>query len=305
MYGTLALDKTGTSHAGWHLHRTADGITVSQTGYINSLGEKYADLIAAAPGPTPVVPHGPTLFQAPVDPTPVPVLAYQELVGSLMHAKQTRHDSCLVLQHPATKLTAPVQSDIDHAVYLLRYLASTPNSGPRLDFASAAKHGARLFAYVDASFASHPDSRSHGGYKFCIGPTSGSVLSRSNPVNPVDVQLSTCEAEYVMLCFAGMQAEWLRALLASIGFPQDGPTVIFEDNEAAIGLANAPDTSRKSRHIAIKYHYIKALVAKGTIIPVWIESNLNHADMISKAKFASGHRQALRIFNNEAPYATK
>jgi hypothetical protein len=70
---------------------------------------------------------------------------------------------------------------------------------------------------------------------------SGSILSRSNPLRLADaaspgsdVQLSTCEAEYVMLCYACMpQAEWLRLLLATLGVPQDGPTVIYEDSEAA------------------------------------------------------------------------
>jgi hypothetical protein len=300
-YGELSLDKSGTSHAGWSLDRTAESITITQTGYILSLGEKYADLIASASGATPTTPHGPTLFdEPPANATSVPVLAYQELIGSLMHAKQTRHDCCLVLSHLATKLVAPVQTDVDAAVHLLRYLVATHNIGPRLDFASAAEHGARLFAYVDASYQSHPGSRSHGGFKLCIGPSSGSILSRSNPVTDVDVQLSTCEAEYVMLCFAGMQVEWLRALLASIGFPQAEPTIVFEDNQAAIGLAMAPSLSRKTRHIATKFHYTKSLVAKGVIAPTYIDTLLNHADMISKAKFPSSafHRRALDVFNN-------
>ena len=143
-----------------------------------------------------------------------------------MHAKQTRHDCCLVLSHLASKNAKPVQTDLDHAIHLLRYLVATPRTGPRLDFASAAEHGPRLFAYVDASFASHPDSRSHGGYKFTIGSTSGSILSRSNPLADTaspgsDVQLSTCEAEYVMLCYACMQAEWLRLLLTAVAATSD------------------------------------------------------------------------------------
>ena len=55
--------------------------------------------------------------------------------------------------------------------------------------------------------------------------------------------------------------------------------------EAAIGLAMAPSLSRKTRHIATKFHYTKSLVAKGVIAPTYIDTLLNHADMISKAKF--------------------
>ena len=110
------------------------------------------------------------------------------------------------------------------------------------------------------------------------------------------------EAEYAMLCFAGMQVEWLRALLASIGFPQAEPTIVFEDNQAAIGIAMAPSLPRKTRHIATKFHYTKSLAAKGVIAPTYIDTLLNHADMISKAKFPSSalHRRALArdVFNN-------
>jgi len=302
-YGELKLDKEGASHAGWCIERTPTGVTIHQAGYIASLAEKYSDLISAARGPKPNVPHNSHLFEPATDATPVPQPQYQELIGCLMHAKQTRHDCCLVLSHLASKNTGPVQTDLDHAIHLLRYLVATPRTGPRLDFASAAEHGPRLFAYVDASFASHPDSRSHGGYKFTIGPTSGSILSRSNPLADTaspgsDVQLSTCEAEYVMLCYACMQAEWLRLLLATMGFPQDGPTVIYEDNEAAISMAHAPSRSRKTRHINIKFHYVKSLIAKRIVAPTYIDTALNHADMISKANL-TGHAAAIRRFNNQ------
>ena len=101
-----------------------------------------------------------------------------------------------------------------------------------------------------------------------------------------------------MLCYACMQAEWLRLLLATMGFPQDGPTVIYEDNKAAISMAHAPSRSRKTRHINIKFHYVKSLIAKGIVAPTYIDTALNHADMISKANL-TGHADAIRRFNNQ------
>jgi hypothetical protein len=297
-YGELTMDITGSTHAGWCLTRSDDAIVVHQAGYINSMADKFADLIASAPGPTPKTAHGPTLFDAPSDTTPVHCIAYQELIGSLMHAKQTRQECSLVLSHLATKNQSPNASDLRHAVHLLRYLCATPDVGSRLEFASVSEHGARLFCYVDASYGCHLNGRSHGGFKFCIGgPLSGPILTMSSPVTDTDVQLSSCEAEYVMLCFASMQAEWLRGALAGIGFPQLGPTTIFEDNQAALDMSLSPSTSRRSRHINIKYHYTRSLIAKGIVTGVKIDSALNHADLISKAKFADGMARATRAFN--------
>ena len=104
-YGELKLDKEGASHAGWCIERTPTGVTIHQAGYIASLAEKYSDLISAARGPKPNVPHNSHLFEPATDATPVPQPQYQELIGCLMHAKQTRHDCCLAscpTLHPRT-----------------------------------------------------------------------------------------------------------------------------------------------------------------------------------------------------------
>ena len=75
------------------------------------------------------------------------------------------------------------------------------------------------------------------------------------------VALSTTEAEYVALCDAAQEAVWLRGLLGDIGFVQNAPTTIFEDNQGAICLSQNPKDHTRTKHIDIKYHYIRERVA--------------------------------------------
>jgi hypothetical protein len=52
------------------------------------------------------------------------------------------------------------------------------------------------------------------------------------------VSLSTAEAEYVALSSAAQEAIWLRGLCKDLQYESLGPTIIFEDNQAAMKMAN-------------------------------------------------------------------
>ena len=73
--------------------------------------------------------------------------------------------------------------------------------------------------------------------------------------------MSTTEAEYVALCEAAQEAVWLRRLLGDIDFTQNAPTVMYEDNQGAISLSSNPKDHSRTKHIDIKYHYIRERVA--------------------------------------------
>jgi hypothetical protein len=89
-------------------------------------------------------------------------------------------------------------------------------------------------------------------------------------------------AEYVALAEVGRAILWCRFLLTDIGFPQQNPTIIYEDNQSAINLAVAPHITRKSRHIHIRHHFIRDLVAKGIVQIVHLPTHLMTADILTK-----------------------
>ena len=69
--------------------------------------------------------------------------------------------------------------------------------------------------------------------------------------------LSTSEAEYVSACLASCEVVWLRKLLSVLFDLQMDDTCIYCDNQSYVKLSENPVFHDKSKHIEIKYHYIR------------------------------------------------
>ena len=78
------------------------------------------------------------------------------------------------------------------------------------------------------------------------------------------VALSTAEAEYIALGSATQEAIWLRRLLSDLKVEVDTPTDILEDNQGAIAIAKNPVGHKRTKHIDIRYHFIREAVLTGT-----------------------------------------
>ena len=72
--------------------------------------------------------------------------------------------------------------------------------------------------------------------------------------------LSTAEAEYVVSCSASCEVVWLRKRLSNLFDLQLDATCIYCDNQSCVKLSENLVFHDKSKHIKIKYHYIKDMV---------------------------------------------
>ena len=77
--------------------------------------------------------------------------------------------------------------------------------------------------------------------------------------------LSTIEVEYVAACSSSCEVVWMRKLLSDIFDLQLDATFIHCDNQSCIKLLENPVFHDKSKHIEIKYHYIRDMVQKGAV----------------------------------------
>ena len=77
--------------------------------------------------------------------------------------------------------------------------------------------------------------------------------------------LSTVEAKYVTTCSASCEAVWLRKLLSDLFDLQLDATCIYSDNQSCVKLLENPVFHDKSKHIELKYHYIRDMVQIGTV----------------------------------------
>ena len=94
----------------------------------------------------------------------------------------------------------------------------------------------------------------------------------------------------------------MRNFLSDISFPQTKPTVIFEDNASAIHLASSSNIPVKSRHILLRYHFIKFAIESGAVEIHYINSANQRADSLTKAQgpsdFLLGRESLLNLSND-------
>ena len=96
------------------------------------------------------------------------------------------------------------------------------------------------------------------------------------------VALSTTEAEYIDACVACSEVVWLRKMLSGLFDLQLEATWIYCDNQSCIKLYQNPVFHDKSKHIEIKYQYIRDMVEKGVVELLYIATEEQIADVLTK-----------------------
>ncbi len=76
---------------------------------------------------------------------------------------------------------------------------------------------------------------------------------------------------------------WLRGVLSELEFNSDEPMKVCMDSKSAINLAINPVHHKRSKHIAIKYHWIRHMVGYNLVKLVHVASEMQLADMLTKA----------------------
>lgn len=97
------------------------------------------------------------------------------------------------------------------------------------------------------------------------------------------VAQSTAEAEYISACAAANQAVWLRRILDDMGKAQQNATRLYCDNKSAIDIARNPVQHRKTKHIKIKYHFLREAQSEGEINLIHCGTIDQIADILTKA----------------------
>ena len=116
--------------------------------------------------------------------------------------------------------------------------------------------------------------------------------------------LSTAEARYVVVCSASCEFMWLRKLLSDLFDLQLDVTCIFCDNQSCVKLSKNPMFHDKSKHIEIKFHYIRDMVQRGALKPQYIATDEQIANVLTKplAKVKFEYfRERLGVIQIETP----
>lgn len=188
--------------------------------------------------------------------------------------KRVRPDILTAISFLTKRVQAPTVEDNDKLFRTVRYIRATQELGICLE----ADKNLLVYGYIDSSYGVHTDMKSHTGC--VIGLGKGPVYSKSS-TQKLNTK-SSCEAELVGISDSSGQVIWVRNFLVGQGYTV-GPAVIHHDNTSAIALLNnGKSTSDKTRHIAIRYFYIKDRIDSKEIKLQYLQTGEMIADILTK-----------------------
>ena len=187
---------------------------------------------------------GADLYGKPIDPK-----KYRSMIGSLMYLTASRPDIHFAVCLLARFQARPTELHLKEVKRIFRYLRRTINMGLWYPKDSEFK----LIAFSDADHAGDQvTAKSTSGSAQFLGEKLVSWSSRKHDCT----SLSTAEAEYVSLSACCAQVLWMRTQLTDYGFIFD-KIPIYCDSKSAIAISCNPFQHSKTKHIRVRYHFIK------------------------------------------------
>ena len=249
-------------------------ISLCQQSYILSMLSRY-NMADCKPVNTPAAP-GATLLDAPSPNDADVSIPYKSAVGSLWYASRGTRPDIEYATNTAAQFASNFAAVHWQAVKrIFRYLKSCPSAC--LTYVKEA--AVSIVAYSDSDWGSDSNSRrSKSGYVVLVA--GGAVVWQTKTQR--SVALSSCEAEYYAMTEAIKELLWLTNMLTEIKVKFETP-VLYVDNQGAIALAQNPVNHQRTKHIDIRFHFIRDAIRSGKIIVKYVGTDENIADMFTKA----------------------
>ncbi|TFY51243.1 hypothetical protein EVG20_g11092 [Dentipellis fragilis] len=134
--------------------------------------------------------------------------------------------------------------------------------------------------YTDADHGNDPNAhKSVSGYAFFLA---GSIISWSSKKQPTMAD-STAVAEYIAIVHATKEVLWLCSLLKELDFGLSSPMILHCDNQASISMSKDHIYHARTKHVDIKYHFIREHVTRKSIRLEYAPTAENVADIMTKA----------------------
>ncbi|RVW73046.1 Retrovirus-related Pol polyprotein from transposon RE1 [Vitis vinifera] len=180
---------------------------------------------------------------------------YKQIVGSLMYLTSTRPDIMHIVNLIGRYMENPTEVHLLAAKRIFYYLKGT------VDFGILYKRGEKssLIGFSNSDYA----------------------ITWSSKKQQI-VTLSTTEVEFVAAALSSCQVIWLRRLLEVLYNQQQGPTVIYCDNLSAIKLSKNLVLHGRSKHIDVRYYFLRDLCKDGVIDLVFCKSEDQIANILTK-----------------------
>nr|GEU99178.1 integrase, catalytic region, zinc finger, CCHC-type, peptidase aspartic, catalytic [Tanacetum cinerariifolium] len=210
------------------IHRSPRGIFINQAKYAREILIKHGITSCDSVGTSMATKH----LDADLSGTPIDQTKYRSMVRALMYLTASRPDIMHATCYCAHYQAKPTEKHLTTVKQIFWYLKDTIHMG--------------LWCPKDIGFEL-------------------TAISDSDHTGCLDSRKSTSgEAEYVSLSACGAQVLWMRTQLTDYGFQFD-KIPMYCDSKAAIAISCNPVQHSRTKHIDVRYHFIKEKVEKGIV----------------------------------------
>ena len=265
---------------GIRINQTDAGISLNQSNYIDQLFDKYYSCLLPCRNYSDLPMKRGHIHREEAPATErqraiVDAFPYSEITGAVLYLSVvTRFDISFAVGVLTRHMKTPTYEACLAASRLLVYLKKSKNKG--LFYSGSSLN---LHVYSDSDWASDLDTRrSTSGYVVMMAGGPISWMSKLQSI----VATSSMEAEYISAYLSVQEVTWVRAVLHYLELTRDKPTTLLIDNKSAIDLAHNPVHHQRSKHIDIKYHWLRDKVADGTIAMLHVPTTDQRADIMTK-----------------------
>ncbi|KAK8450636.1 hypothetical protein SEVIR_6G063901v4 [Setaria viridis] len=202
--------------------------------------------------------------------------SYRSIVGSLRYLMNSRPDLAYSVGYLSRFMESPTAEHMVAIKRVLRYIAGTLHYGCYY----RREKEVQLTGFSDSDLAGDLDTRkSTTGVLFFLGSSLVTWQSQKQRV----VALSSCEAEYIAATTAACQGIWLARLLAEFKGEKVRSITLKMDSESAIQLSKNPVFHDRSKHIDVRYHFIRECVEENRVKLESVRTAEELADILTKA----------------------
>ena len=113
------------------------------------------------------------------------------------------------------------------------------------------------------------------------------------------VVTSSTHVEYIAMAEASKELVWLRRLLSKLHEGTCGPTRLYIDNRTADLLAQNPINHTMTKHINVRYHFIRECIINGSVNLKLIGTNDMAANILTKALAVTKHEHFCQMLGME------
>ncbi|XP_066361035.1 uncharacterized mitochondrial protein AtMg00810-like [Miscanthus floridulus] len=261
-------------YLGVEVRQDASGIALRQTHYAKHILE-LGGMMGCNPAHTPMEEWLKLSWDSTAE--EVNTTYYWRLIRSLRYLVHTRPDLAFAIRYVSLFMERPTMEHLQDVKRILRYVVGTLDYGLHY---GRAPNKARFVGYCDSDLADDVDtSKSTIGTMFFLDD----CLVGWQSLKQKGVALSSCETEYIATTTIATQALWLSRMLAELLGRKVDVVELKVDNKSALALAKNPIFHERSKHIRIKYHFIRDCLEDGSIKASHIATTDQLADILTKS----------------------